>query len=58
MDNYNVKGDRKKKSDKAKEKFDRNGGFSSKHVRLSEALLEARNGKNTESKVKSGSKKN
>jgi hypothetical protein len=56
MDNY--KGDRKKKSDKAKEKFDRNGGFSSKHVRLSEALLEARNGKNTEPKMKSGSKKN
>jgi hypothetical protein len=29
---------RKKKSDKAKEKFDRNGGHSSKHVRIQEAL--------------------
>jgi hypothetical protein len=29
---------RRKKSDKAKEKFDKNGGFSQKHVRLAEAL--------------------
>ena len=33
---------RKKKSDKAKEKFERNGGFSKKHVRLAEALAEKR----------------
>ena len=26
---------RKKKSDKAKEKYDRNGGISAKHVRVS-----------------------
>jgi len=32
--------DRKKKKDKAKEKFDRNGGYSQKHVRLAEALAE------------------
>ena len=31
MENINVK--RQKKKDKAKEKFDRYGGFSSKHVR-------------------------
>ena len=29
---------RKKKSDKAKEKFDRNGGYSSKHVRKTQSL--------------------
>jgi hypothetical protein len=29
---------RRKKSDKAKEKFERNGGFSQKHVRLAEAV--------------------
>ncbi len=33
---------RRKKSDKAKEKFARNGGFSQKHVRATEALLEKR----------------
>jgi hypothetical protein len=32
--------DRKKKKDKAKEKFDRNGGHSTKHVRIAEALAE------------------
>jgi hypothetical protein len=32
--------DRKKKSDKAKEKFARNGGYSQKHVRIAEALAE------------------
>jgi hypothetical protein len=31
---------RKKKSDKAKEKYDRNGGFSQKHIRLAAALAE------------------
>ncbi len=30
---------RPKKSDKAKEKFDRNGGFSSKHIRIREELI-------------------
>jgi hypothetical protein len=30
--------DRRKKKDKAKEKFDRNGGHSQKHVRIAEAL--------------------
>ena len=29
---------RRKKSDKAKEKYERNGGFSQKHVRLSEEI--------------------
>jgi hypothetical protein len=29
---------RRKKSDKAKEKFERNGGFSQKHVRIAETL--------------------
>jgi hypothetical protein len=33
---------RKKKSDKAKEKFARNGGYSQKHVRITEALQEKR----------------
>ncbi len=33
---------RKKKSDKAKEKYERNGGFSQKHVRLQAALAEKR----------------
>jgi len=35
-----IKTKRDKKSDKAKEKFDRTGGFSQKHVRLAEALAE------------------
>jgi len=33
---------RKKKDDKAKEKHERNGGFSQKHVRLAEALAAKR----------------
>ncbi len=33
---------RNKKSDKAKEKHERNGAFSQKHVRLQEALQEKR----------------
>ena len=33
---------RRKKSDKAKEKFARNGGFSQKHVRLTEELQNKR----------------
>jgi len=36
------KQDRKKKGDKAKEKYERNGGYSQKHVRLAEALAEKR----------------
>jgi hypothetical protein len=37
-----IKTDRKKKSDKAKETYERNGGFSQKHIRLAEALAEKR----------------
>jgi len=36
-----IKTKRNKKSDKAKDKFDRTGGFSQKHVRISEALAVA-----------------
>ncbi len=36
-----IKTKRDKKSDKAKEKFARTGGFSQKHVRIAEALAEA-----------------
>jgi hypothetical protein len=39
MDNHT---ERKKKSDKAKEKYERNGGFSQKHVRLMEAAAAKR----------------
>uniref|UniRef100_A0A6C0BD51 Uncharacterized protein n=1 Tax=viral metagenome TaxID=1070528 RepID=A0A6C0BD51_9ZZZZ len=35
-----IKTQRKKKSDKAKEKFDRNGKFTQKGVRVMEALKE------------------
>jgi hypothetical protein len=38
----NVKVGRSKKDDKAKEKYERNGGFSQKHVRLMEAMAEKR----------------
>jgi hypothetical protein len=38
----NVKVGRNKKDDKAKEKYERNGGFSQKHVRLMEATAEKR----------------
>lgn len=34
---------RQKKSDKAKEKYERNGGFSQKHIRIQEALREKNN---------------
>lgn len=37
-----IKTDRKKKSDKAKETYERNGGFLQKHIRLAEALAEKR----------------
>jgi hypothetical protein len=33
---------RSKKSDKAKEKHDRNGNFSQKHIRISEVLMNKR----------------
>jgi hypothetical protein len=35
----NISSKRPKKSDKAKEKFERNGKFSAKHVRQAEELL-------------------
>ena len=38
----NIKVGRKKKSDKAKETYERNGGFSQKHVRMMEAMVEKR----------------
>ena len=45
---------RHKKSDKAKEKHDRNGGFSSKHVRMAEALREKKGAKPKDSSQKKG----
>lgn len=36
---------RSKKSDKAKEKHDRNGNFSQKHIRLQEQIQEKRKNK-------------
>jgi hypothetical protein len=39
---YSCKTDRKKKDDKAKEKYERSGGFTQKHVRLQSALAEKR----------------
>jgi hypothetical protein len=42
-DNYTK--ERKKKKDKAKEKFDKNGKFTQKNVRVIEALLEKNKGK-------------
>lgn len=42
-DNYTK--DRKKKKDKAKEKFDKNGKFTQKNVRVIEALLEKKKDK-------------
>jgi hypothetical protein len=44
---------RAKKSNKAKEKFDRNGGYSQKHVRLTEVLAEKRALKPSKGKPKS-----
>jgi hypothetical protein len=38
----NIKVGRNKKSDKAKETYERNGGFSQKHVRMMEAMAEKR----------------
>ena len=43
MDNYKEpKGDRRKKSDKSKEKYERNGVITQKHIRIVEALTEKR----------------
>ena len=42
MDYKEPKTERRKKSDKGKEKFDRNGNASQKHVRIAAALLEKR----------------
>jgi hypothetical protein len=50
----NIKVGRSKKSDKAKETYERNGGFSQKHVRLMEAMAEKRAA--TSSKPAKGSK--
>jgi hypothetical protein len=38
----NIKVGRSKKSDKAKETYERNGGFSQKHVRIAELLTARR----------------
>ena len=38
----NIKVGRNKKSDKAKETYERNGGFSQKHVRIAELLAARR----------------
>jgi hypothetical protein len=35
-----IKTKRDKKSDKAREKFEKTGGFSQKHIRISEAISE------------------
>ncbi len=43
---------RRKKSDKAKEKYERNGGFSQKHVRLQAAVAEKRAAAASQSKKK------
>ena len=42
MDYKEPKTERRKKSDKGKEKFDRNGNVSQKHVRIAAALVEKR----------------
>lgn len=38
----NIKVDRRKKSDKARETYERNGGFSEKHIRIAAAQAEKR----------------
>ena len=40
----NIKVGRNKKSDKAKETYERNGGKTKKHVRMMEAMAEKRAG--------------
>ena len=46
----NIKVGRSKKSDKAKETYERNGGFSQKHVRMMEAMAEKRAAAGTNAK--------
>jgi len=41
----NIKVGRRKKSDKARETYERNGGFSEKHIRIAAAQAEKREGK-------------
>ena len=45
MSEDNYTNERKKKKDKAKEKFDKNGKFTQKNVRITEAILEKSKGK-------------
>lgn len=52
----NIKVGRSKKSDKAKETYERNGGFSQKHVRMAEALAEKRAAAGTKTKQTGNSK--
>ena len=54
----NIKIGRNKKSDKAKETYERNGGFSQKHVRIAELLAERRlaGGKASDAQAKPKSK--
>ena len=49
---FSVPDKRRKKKDKAKEKHDRNGGFSQKHVRTVEATHEKASTKPTKPKKK------
>jgi hypothetical protein len=43
MDSYKEpKANRRKKSDKGKEKYERNGSITQKHIRIIEALTEKR----------------
>jgi hypothetical protein len=49
---FSVPDKRRKKKDKAKEKHDRNGGFSQKHVRAVEAKQEKNATKATKPKKK------
>lgn len=45
-----IKVKRDKKSDKAKDKFAKTGGFSQKHVRISEAVASSRQAKTKDKK--------
>jgi hypothetical protein len=52
----NIKVGRNKKGDKAKEKYERNGGFSQKHVRIAELLAARRLAAGNSTIAKPGSK--
>jgi len=52
----NIKVGRNKKDDKAKEKYERNGGFSQKHVRIAELLAARRLAAGNTTRAKPGSK--